>query len=116
MRVEAGPDGAHIALDDGPPVWGVKPAGDPLFVSVARAYADACVGVVLTGMGRDGALGLSAIRDAGGAAVVQDEASSVVYGMPREALALAGADRVVAPAAVGAAVADLLQARARVLK
>lgn len=111
----AGVGGAHIALDDGPTVWGVKPAADPLFVTVAREFGDACVGVVLTGMGRDGALGLSAIREAGGGAVVQDEESSAVYGMPREALALAGADRVVPPAGVAAAVVDLL-ARERVAR
>ena len=115
MRVEAGPDGARIALDDGPTVWGVKPAADPLFVSVAQLYGEAAVGVVLTGMGRDGSLGLSAIREAGGGAVVQDETSSAVYGMPREALAIAGADRVVTPAGVVPAATELL-ARQRVLK
>ncbi|MEA3246564.1 MAG: CheB methylesterase domain-containing protein, partial [Gemmatimonadota bacterium] len=111
LRVVANGDGARLALDDGPAIWGVRPAADPLFVAVAQGFAEACVGVVLTGMGRDGALGLSAIREAGGGAVVQDEASATVYGMPREALALAGADRVVAPAGVGQAVADLLAAR-----
>lgn len=111
MKVVAGGDGARIALDDGQPMWGVKPAADPLFISVAAVFGDNAVGVVLTGMGRDGALGLSAIREAGGAAIVQDEESSAVYGMPREALALAGADRVVAPAAVGHAIAELLSGR-----
>lgn len=116
MRVEAGGDGVRIALDDGAPVWGVKPAADPMFLSVARVYGEACAGVVLTGMGRDGALGLSAIREAGGGAIVQDEATSAVYGMPREALALAGADRVAAPSAIGAAVAELLLARVRAVR
>jgi two-component system chemotaxis response regulator CheB len=116
MRVAAGADGAHVALDDGPIVWGVKPAADPLFISVAQVFADASAGVVLTGMGRDGALGLSAIREAGGAAIVQDEPSSAVYGMPHEALTMAGADRVCAPAAIGPALAELFAARARVLK
>lgn len=115
MRVVAGGDGARIALDDGPNVWGVKPAADPLFVSVARVFGDTAVGVVLTGMGRDGSLGLSAIREAGGGAIVQDAETSAVYGMPREALAIAGADRIVAPSGVGAAAWELL-ARHRVLK
>ncbi len=115
MKVTAGADGARIALDDGPTVWGVKPAADPLFVSVAQLFGGASVGVVLTGMGRDGALGLSAIREAGGGAIVQDEESSAVYGMPREALAIAGADRTVVPAEVASAAAELL-ARQRVLK
>jgi two-component system chemotaxis response regulator CheB len=111
MKVVAEPDGARIALDGGPVLWGVRPAADPLFVSVAHVFADACVGVVLTGMGRDGSLGLSVIREAGGAAVVQDEATSAVYGMPREALLHAGADRIVPPVGVGAAVAELLALR-----
>lgn len=111
LRVAAEGDGARLTLDDGPTIWGVRPAADPLFVTAAQVFAEASVGVVLTGMGRDGALGLSAIREAGGGAVVQDEASAAVYGMPREALALAGADRVVTPAGVGAAVAELLAAR-----
>lgn len=111
MRITTGAAGAYIALDDGPPVWGVKPAADPLFVTVAGAFGEAAVGVVLTGMGRDGSLGLSAIRDAGGGTIVQDEATSAVYGMPREALAVAGADDVVAPADVGAAAVRLLARR-----
>lgn len=111
MRVARGEGGATIVLDAGPALWGVRPAADPLFVSVARVFGDAAVGVVLTGMGRDGALGLSAIREAGGGAVVQDPASSVVASMPREALALAGADRVVAPGGVAVAVCELLDAR-----
>ncbi|MDA1081989.1 MAG: chemotaxis-specific protein-glutamate methyltransferase CheB [Gemmatimonadetes bacterium] len=115
MRVAAGSGGTRIVLDDGPTVWGVRPAADPLFVSAAQLYGEACVGVVLTGMGRDGALGLSAVREAGGGAVVQDEASSAVYGMPREAFAIAGADRTVTPAGVAGAAHELL-ARHRVLK
>lgn len=111
MRVAAEPGGARIQLDDGPTVWGVRPAADPLFVSVAQVFGDASIGVVLTGMGRDGSLGLSAIREVGGGAVVQDQASSAVYGMPREALAIAGADRVVAPPDVAAAVVELLAAK-----
>ncbi len=115
LRLVASDDGPRTALDDGPAVWGVKPAADLLFVSAARLFGDACVGVVLTGMGRDGALGLSAIREAGGGAIVQDEATSAVYGMPREALAIAGADRITTPAGAGDALAELL-ARAKVLK
>jgi two-component system chemotaxis response regulator CheB len=115
MRVVAATGGAQggcIALDDGPTVWGVKPAADPLFISVAQVFGESAAGVVLTGMGRDGALGLSAIREAGGAAIVQDEESSAVYGMPREALAIAGADRICPPAGIGAALSELLHSRA----
>lgn len=100
-----------IQIDEGPLVCGVRPSADPLFKSAAEAFGRNVVGVVLTGMGHDGAEGLRAIRAAGGGAIVQDRASSIIYGMPRAALAAAGADRVVAPRLVGSAIADLLSLR-----
>lgn len=115
MRVRRVPGGVVIALDTAPPVWGVRPAADPLFRSVAEVFAAEAVGVVLTGMGRDGAAGLRAIRDAGGLAVVQDRETSIIYGMPQAALAMAGADRVAPLAGVAPAVAELIAQRRAVV-
>ncbi len=111
MTVAPGVEGATILLTDGPTVHGVRPAADPLFLSVAHVFGARSVGVVLTGMGRDGAVGLKAIRDVGGGAVIQDRASSVIYGMPAVALAEAGADREVALTGVADAVSHLIMAR-----
>jgi two-component system chemotaxis response regulator CheB len=72
-----------------------RPSVDVLFSSVAAVAGGAAVGVLLTGMGSDGAVGLLAMREAGARTLAQDEASSVVYGMPREALAKGAVDEVV---------------------
>ncbi|MCA8950885.1 MAG: chemotaxis response regulator protein-glutamate methylesterase [Planctomycetes bacterium] len=83
-------------LHDGPPVHHQRPSADVLFQSVARHVGAGAVGVLLTGMGSDGAEGLAAMRDAGGRSVVQDEATSVVWGMPGAAVRIGAADEVLA--------------------
>jgi two-component system, chemotaxis family, protein-glutamate methylesterase/glutaminase len=100
-----------IAFDDTAPIWGVRPAADPLFRTAAQVFGSACVGVVLTGMGRDGAEGLRAVRDAGGQAVVQDQMTSTIFGMPQAALATAGADRIAGLPDIAQTVADLVSLR-----
>jgi two-component system, chemotaxis family, protein-glutamate methylesterase/glutaminase len=110
-RVYIAPGGMHmrvidvngapaIALDQTPPIWGVRPSADPLFRSAAQRFGASLVGVVLTGMGRDGAEGLRAVRDRGGYAIVQDRETSIVYGMPHAALTTAGADRTLPLSAI----------------
>jgi two-component system chemotaxis response regulator CheB len=85
LRVVRRGDGFACELAEGPPVAGHCPSVDVLFESVARAAGRAGVGVVLTGMGRDGAIGLAAMRRAGAACLAQGPETSVVWGMPRAA-------------------------------
>ncbi len=91
-------DGARycVSLDTGPPVFHQRPSVDVLFDSVAEYAGANATGVLLTGMGSDGATGLLKMKKAGAWTIAQDEESSVVYGMPREAARL-GAARTIAP-------------------
>ncbi len=82
MEVERAPQGARLLLHEGPPECSCRPAVDVLFRSVAQVFGKHALGVVLTGMGQDGLVGSRHIREAGGQILAQDEASSVVWGMP----------------------------------
>jgi two-component system chemotaxis response regulator CheB len=123
-RVYIAPGGVHsrlsrtgdvvtVTLDQGPTIHGVRPAADPLFRTGAQAFGGETVGVVLTGMGRDGAEGLRSVRDAGGRAIVQDRETSVIYGMPQAAMSTAGADRQLPLSDIGAAIAELVAVAVR---
>lgn len=123
-RIYLAPGGVHmvvadsdagpvVRLDSSPPVWGVRPAADPLFKSVAKIFGKNTIGVILTGMGRDGAEGLKILRAAGGSAMVQDESSSLIYGMPQAALAAGGADHIVGVSDIAAAIVNVVKARKR---
>jgi two-component system chemotaxis response regulator CheB len=85
-------EGISVELDRSDPVWGVRPAADVMFGAVARHYGPRSLGIVLTGMGRDGADGLRAIRDAGGWTAVQRVDTAVIPSMPRAAAPYAAAE------------------------
>jgi two-component system, chemotaxis family, protein-glutamate methylesterase/glutaminase len=104
-RVFIAPGGRHVQLQrsgaryvlgvrDGPPVNRHKPSVDVLFRSVAQCAGSNAAGLILTGMGDDGARGLLAMRQAGAMTVAQDEASCVVFGMPREAIRIGAAAQI----------------------
>jgi two-component system chemotaxis response regulator CheB len=110
-KVLIAPGGRHMQLErcgaqyrvrivDGPPVNRHKPSVDVLFRSVARAAGSNAMGVIMTGMGNDGAQGLLQMRTAGALTAAQDEESCVVYGMPKEAVKLGAASQTVPLAAV----------------
>lgn len=88
LMLRIGRNGPNCNLDTGPLVSGHRPSVDTLFSSVAENAGAAAVGVILTGMGRDGAKGLLAMRDAGAMTIGQDEATAMIYGMPRVAFEL----------------------------
>lgn len=103
--------GAHyvVQLLDDAPVLRHKPSVDVLFRSVARAAGRNAIGVLMTGMGSDGAEGLLQMRNAGARTLAQDEATSVVFGMPKEAIALGAAEEVVALPNIAGAILRSLQ-------
>lgn len=84
----------QVAIKDGPPVSRHRPSVDVLFRSAARASGRNALGVIMTGMGDDGARGLLEMKEAGAFTIAQDEATSVVFGMPKEAIALGAAQKI----------------------
>jgi two-component system chemotaxis response regulator CheB len=86
---------AMMNLDDSQPVQFVRPSADVLFESAARCFGDRLLAVVLTGMGMDGTNGAKAVKRAGGKVIVQDEDTSVIFGMPKAVLDAGAADMVV---------------------
>ncbi len=109
LVVTASGGGLVSRLDDGPPRSGHRPSVDVLFESVAASAGARAVGAILSGMGRDGALGLKAVRDAGGHTIGEQETSCVVYGMPRAAAAIGA---VAVELAIDQIAAELLRAPA----
>jgi two-component system chemotaxis response regulator CheB len=98
-----------ISLSAGPPVGGFRPSGTALFESVARAFGNTAVAVILTGMGEDGVQGLRAVRQACGRVLAQDERTCVVYGMPGAAVAAGLVDQVLPLDAIAGRLVDWVQ-------
>lgn len=95
MLLRKSANGYRVEVKTGPRVCYQRPSVDVLFSSVAECAGAKAVGAILTGMGSDGANGLLAMKNAGAPTIAQDEASCVVFGMPREAIRMGAADRVV---------------------
>jgi two-component system chemotaxis response regulator CheB len=116
-QVVMAPPGRHLTVGDrrlqlssDPPRHSCRPSVDVLFESLAADCGGEVLACLLTGMGRDGAAGLLAIRQAGGSTLAQDESTSVVYGMPREAVSLGAAQMILPLDQIGAKIAQLLGA------
>jgi two-component system chemotaxis response regulator CheB len=109
------PDGVHMGVESGgrivltgePPENGMRPSVSYLFRSVAGAFGLRSVGVLLTGMGSDGASGLKSMSEKGAVTIAQDEASCVIFGMPAEAIQLGAAAHVLSPEAIASALAQI---------
>jgi two-component system, chemotaxis family, protein-glutamate methylesterase/glutaminase len=95
MMVRRMPRGDVVVLSDGPPVNGHRPSADVLFHSVAQEFGLTSVGVIMTGMGEDGAEGMGAIKAAGGMTIAQSEDTCVVSGMPRAAILKGYASKII---------------------
>lgn len=99
-----------VAIKDGPRVSGHRPSVNVLFRSVARAAGSNVVGVIMTGMGADGAKGMLEMHQAGAHTIAQDEASCVVFGMPKVAIEMGGVDQIVPLSGIAKAVVDQVNA------
>ena len=90
MQVEKG----IIRLNEDDPIHGVRPAVDKLFISVANEFKDRVIAIILTGMGKDGAIGIETVKKNGGVTIAQDEESCAIFGMPRAAIKTGAVDYI----------------------
>jgi len=100
-----------IDLGDDPPCFGLRPCGDYLLESVGENCGEQSVGIILTGMGRDGAIGIKKIKDSGGTTIVQDERSSSIFGMPKMAIQTGKVDEVLSLGLIAPGILRLLGRR-----
>jgi two-component system chemotaxis response regulator CheB len=103
-------DRVAIALNEQPPENGCRPSVDVFFRSVAAAYPRSVIAIILTGMGTDGAKGLGPLKRSGAYVIAQDEATSVVWGMPGAAVATNQVDEILPLEGIGPTAASLLEA------
>jgi two-component system chemotaxis response regulator CheB len=106
MRVE---ESGKISLSDEPAQGGHRPSGDVLLESVARTYGNGSVAAILTGMGRDGAMGMKAIKQFDGKTIAQNEKSCVVFGMPKAAVEMDVIDKVLPLASIAEEIVSLVR-------
>ena len=104
-------DDGRVTLSEEPPLHGVRPAVDKLLLSVANHWHQPCLGVILTGMGHDGARGIAALKRNGGQSIAEDASTCVVYGMPRAVVELGLADDVLPVHEIPAAIVRHTRAR-----
>ena len=116
LALEAGESGLVARYNDAPPVHSCRPAADVLFASAVRLYRGDVVGVVLTGMGADGANGCQEIKEHGGAVLVQDEETSTVWGMPGAVVERNAADEVLPPKSLASSLVARLMNTGRALR
>ncbi|HPF40000.1 MAG TPA: chemotaxis response regulator protein-glutamate methylesterase [Phycisphaerae bacterium] len=116
MKVEKHIGKLRIALDDGPKVSGFRPSVDVLFNSLANVAGNRVVAIVMTGMGNDGSEGIRLLKQKGAVTLAQDQASSIVYGMPKAAYETGAVDRQVALRDVPAALHESIDQLAAVAK
>jgi two-component system chemotaxis response regulator CheB len=123
-HIYVAPGGLHMVVEkegtntvarllDTPPINFCKPAVDPMFDSVSKVFGSATLAVVLTGMGHDGAVGVRTIAAGGGSVIAQDEASSVVWGMPGAAANTGQCSDILPISRIGPKVAGLLSGGSR---
>jgi two-component system chemotaxis response regulator CheB len=102
MTVEREGNNKVVKLNQDPPIGGHRPAVDPMMESVAKIYGGRTVGVILTGMGHDGAKGIQAIKQQQGYTIAEDQSTAVVFGMPKSAIELGVVDKVVPLSSIAA--------------
>lgn len=108
MTIEREGNKKVVKLNQNPPIGGHRPAVDPMMESVAKAYGERTVGVILTGMGHDGAKGIQAIKQQRGYTIAEDQSTAVVFGMPKSAIELGVVDKIAPLSAIASEIVKVI--------